>query len=93
MQGPYLGAITGFAFSQFNSSTATQSGSLLNSAQADVANQAGKQQINTTGFLGGVEGGYIWQRNQFVLGLEADLQSLSTVARLQRRCFLSGTTE
>src|SRR5690606_15320401 len=34
--------------------------------------------IDTTGFLTGIEGGYNWQFNQWLLGLESDLQASST---------------
>ena len=38
----------------------------------------GQQTLDTTGFLNGIEGGYNWQRNHVLIGLELDSQSLST---------------
>jgi len=38
----------------------------------------GHQPIHFMGFLNGVAGGYQWQHQQFLLGLETDIQSLSS---------------
>lgn len=76
--GYYFGIKTGAAFSHFDVNTTTQAGSLFTAGQATLVNNAGKQSINTAGFLSGIEGGYNWQFNRFLLGLETDIQSLST---------------
>lgn len=77
-KGFYLGATGGGVFSTFNTKTYTQAGPLLNPAQASAINNVGSQQINPSGFLSGIEGGYNWQFNRLLLGLETDIQSLST---------------
>lgn len=76
--GFYVGATGGGVFSQFNAHTATQAGSLLNSAQASTVNGVGDQTIDTTGFMTGIAGGYNWQQNHLLVGLEVDLQAFST---------------
>lgn len=76
----YFGTKAGAVFSQINAHTSTQAGSMFTPEQATVVNNVGEQTLDTTGFLSGVEGGYNWQFNRLLLGLEADLQSLSTNA-------------
>lgn len=76
--GFYFGAKAGAVFSNFDTNTSTQAGSMFSSELANVVNHAGNQTINTSGFLSGIESGYNWQFNQFLFGLEADFQSLST---------------
>ena len=39
-------------------------------------NAAGANSANTNGFATGIEAGYNWQNGPFLLGVEADLQSL-----------------
>jgi opacity protein-like surface antigen len=77
-QGFYLGATAGSVFSHFNTHTSTQAGPLLDPLQANAVNHVGNQKINTSGFLGGIEGGYNWQQKQWLIGIETDFQSLST---------------
>lgn len=76
--GFYLGAIAGGASSRFNTDTSTEAGPLFSPSRADTINIVGNQMIETTDFLAGMEGGYNWQKNKFFLGIEADIQSLST---------------
>jgi len=75
--GFYLGALAGADFSRFNTKTSTQAGPLLDAAQANAVNQAGNQTMYPKGFLSGFEGGYNWQVNHWLLGLETDIQALS----------------
>lgn len=76
--GYYFGAKAGAAFSNFDTNTSTQAGTMFNTALANGVNQVGAQAINTTSFLSGIEGGYNWQFHRFLFGVTADLQSLST---------------
>lgn len=78
-QGFYVGGLAGAVFSRFNLQTSTQPASLLNVSQANAVNTVGKQSIDPSGFLGGIEGGYNWQLNPHLLiGIETDIQALST---------------
>ncbi len=76
--GFYFGIKTGASFSQFATNTSTQAGSALTMQQASLVNAIGQEHSDTAGFLAGIEGGYNWQFKQFLLGVETDLQSLST---------------
>lgn len=76
--GFYVGATGGAVFSRFNTQTSTQAGPLLNAAEADAVNKAGDPTIATTGFMNSIEGGYNWQWQRLLIGLELDLQTLST---------------
>ncbi len=75
--GFYIGTKAGAVFSRFNTPTTTQAGPLLNSTQASSVNNAGKQSLNTNGFLGGIELGYNWQYKPFLFGFDTSFQSLS----------------
>ena len=75
--GFYVGATMGGVFSDFNTNTSTQAGGSFDAAQANAINNAGNLQIDANGFLAGVEGGYNWQYQHLLIGLETDLQSLS----------------
>jgi|GEM_PF-206077 len=77
-KGFYFGATTGGVLSRFNTKTSTEAGTLLDPAQANAVNNVGNQNIDTKGFLSGIEGGYNWQFNHLLIGLSADLQALST---------------
>lgn len=76
--GFYLGTKTGGVFSQFDTTKSTIAGPLFTPIQANAVNNASRLKINTQGFLSGFEGGYNWRHNQFLIGLVADIQSLST---------------
>lgn len=76
--GLYVGLNGGAAFSQFNAKTSTTVGPALDPIQVNAVNAAGDQTLNTQGFLTGIQGGYNWQYNQLLLGVETDIQSLST---------------
>jgi outer membrane immunogenic protein len=41
---------------------------------SDTVNAAGRQRLNTNGFTGGIHGGYNWQFNNIVVGIEADFE-------------------
>jgi outer membrane immunogenic protein len=63
--GPYVGVNIGYGFGDWDS-TGTYTGSWHDHSIATSS--------DTSGFFGGIQGGYNWQFNQFVLGVEADLQ-------------------
>jgi opacity protein-like surface antigen len=81
--GPYVGAKVGLAFSHFKMISSTEAGALLGQQDASIFNIKGQQRIQDKGFLAGITGGYNWQYKQFLIGLEADLQSLSTNGETQ----------
>lgn len=76
--GLYLGTKAGAVFSHFNTNTTTTAGAFLNNQEANSINAVGYQQLNPIGFLSGFESGYNWQFDRFLLGLSADIQSLSS---------------
>jgi len=76
--GLYVGAKAGIISSKFKTNTTTNSGTLLNNLSAKLVNQVGQQEIDNTGFLSGVVGGYNWIFNKLLIGLEANIQSSST---------------
>ncbi len=76
--GGYVGLIAGGAYSSFSPQTMTQAQPWLSQPVANTINQVGRQTINAAGFLNGIEGGYNWQFNRLVFGLETDLSSAST---------------
>jgi opacity protein-like surface antigen len=75
--GFYSGVKAGAALEHFDTLTLAQTSPLLNSAQVQIINNAGQQSINPSGFLTGIEAGYNWKLQHFLLGLEADIQALS----------------
>lgn len=76
-EGLYLGEKMGATFAQFAPKTSTQAGPLLDPVLANLVNVVGRQNIDRTGFLAGIGGGYNWQLNSLLLGLETDISSLS----------------
>lgn len=75
--GFYLGATAGSVWSRFEATTSTQPGPALDAIQANAVNHAGNQTLTSNGFITGITGGYNWQLNHYLLGLEGDIQSLS----------------
>lgn len=76
-RGFYLGAAAGSVWSQFETTSSTKTGPALTAPQANAVTQAGNLSLSPNGFLAGVTGGYNWQFNRILLGLEGDFQSLS----------------
>ncbi len=73
--GFYAGVNAGEAFSNANPRTTTvdsPTGYFATSSIQDVAS-AGTQKINASAFDYGIQGGYNYEFNNFILGLEADL--------------------
>lgn len=77
-KGFYVGETAGGVFSRYHAKTSTQPGAILDGIQANAVNRYGHQIIKANGFLTGIEGGYNWQFNHLVFGLETDIQSLSS---------------
>lgn len=75
--GYYVGALGGGVYSHFNMQTSTKPGPLLNDQATQLVNMAGKQNLYSSAFITGIEGGYNWQINHLLLGIESDLQSMS----------------
>jgi outer membrane immunogenic protein len=46
----------------------------FNAPNVPGVNAAGAQSVNTSGFTGGIQGGYNWQSGNFVAGFEADFE-------------------
>lgn len=76
-RGFYVGLSSGATLARFTNNTVTQPGSLLDAIQANAVNNTGTQALNTDGFLAGITGGYNWQIQQYLFGVEGDLQSMS----------------
>ncbi len=77
--GFYAGMNVGAAWSAYDLTTSAMfagPGGYLSSPQISVVNAAGVQSISSTGFTGGVQAGYNWQRAALVLGLESDINYL-----------------
>jgi len=69
--GFYLGAHVGYGWAQ--------------ARYTDFATPANNSSVNANGVFGGIQGGYNWQFNNFVFGLEADV-----AAGGLRRTFVNG---
>lgn len=78
--GYYFGITTGAALSNFDTKTSTEVGASFNSAQANAIDNAGSFSTKANGYFAGIEGGYNWQLNGLLIGLESDLESLSVTA-------------
>jgi outer membrane immunogenic protein len=74
--GFYVGGIAGGAWGTADASTSTVSvpGDEFGPLAIASFNSASPQRIKPDAFLGGIETGYNWQPNNFVFGLEGDIQ-------------------
>lgn len=90
-RGFYLGANSGAALAQFNGQFATQRGTVLNTEETNAVNNNGSETLTPNGFMAGVTSGYNWQRNRILLGLEADVSSLSINAATNSGAIASPT--
>ena len=72
--GVYVGLNAGGAWNDANATTTTlfPVASYFADSSVPAIAAAGNQNINRSGFTGGVTAGYNWQINQAVLGVEAD---------------------
>ena len=72
--GWYIGANAGGNWGSSHSTSTVTPGSYLAGCAICVANvnATGDQKFNTSGFTGGVQGGYNWQFGNWVAGVEAD---------------------
>ena len=77
--GGYVGVTAGGAWGAFGTATSTPvnpSNFFSDAAVVGAINAAGANSAKTNGFATGIEVGYNWQNGPFLLGVEADLQSL-----------------
>ena len=77
--GGYVGVTAGGAWGAFGTATSTPvnpSNFFSDAAVVGAINAAGANSAKTNGFATGIEAGYNWQNGPFLLGVEADLQSL-----------------
>ena len=77
--GGYVGVTAGGAWGAFGTATSTPvnpSNFFSDAAVVGAINVAGANSAKTNGFATGIEAGYNWQNGPFLLGVEADLQSL-----------------
>ena len=77
--GGYVGVTAGGAWGAFGTATSTPvnpSNFFSDAAFVGAINAAGANSGKTNGFATGIEAGYNWQNGPFLLGVEADLQSL-----------------
>ena len=78
-KGFYVGATVGGATIHSNPSTATvySSTGYFSSSSPPAVNLTGQQAVTANGFTGGVQAGYNFQFSHFVLGLEADYNTMN----------------
>ena len=77
--GGYVGVTAGGAWGAFGTATSTPvnpSNFFSDAAVVGAINAAGANSAKINGFATGIEAGYNWQNGPFLLGVEADLQSL-----------------
>jgi outer membrane immunogenic protein len=76
--GFYIGLNAGGDWGRSNDPTSTTFCTLptcyLSAGNVPAVNAAGAQSINTSGFTGGIQGGYNWQSGSLVAGVEADFE-------------------
>lgn len=76
--GWYLGVNAGGDWAGSDRTTFVSApGTFFGGCTVCLANFAalGNQHLNTSGFTGGVQGGYNWQSNSFLFGIEVDFES------------------
>jgi outer membrane immunogenic protein len=75
--GFYVGGNAGGAWGSFDPTTSTYlvPGDEFTTTSIAAFNTAGMQSIKPDGFTGGFEAGYNWQSNNFVYGLEGDIEA------------------
>jgi opacity protein-like surface antigen len=74
--GFYTGVTAGAAWGRFDPRTLTAVDTYIGAPGANAVDLAGTQTIKTGGFVTGTEGGYDWQVEHLLLGIEVDLQAL-----------------
>ena len=74
--GFYLGATAGAAFGDYRLQTTAQPGPAIDHASASALASQSAARVKPQGFAGGGEAGYNWQLGRFVIGAEADFQTL-----------------
>jgi outer membrane immunogenic protein len=76
--GFYIGGNAGGAWGNFDPSTSTvfSAAGIFNVTSTPAITAAGAQSIKPAGFTGGFEAGYNWQVNNFVFGVEGDIEYL-----------------
>ena len=72
--GFYVGANAGYAFEAEGDANTIGTPAFLTLVPAGIA--PGRLKVGGDGFIGGAQIGYNWQFNQFVFGVEADIQGL-----------------
>jgi outer membrane immunogenic protein len=81
--GFYAGVNAGAAWGSYDPITSTTfagGAGYLVPANVAAVNAAGAQEISPTGFAGGTQGGYNWQRGQWVFGLESDINAVRSAS-------------
>jgi outer membrane immunogenic protein len=92
--GGYVGVSAGGAWGSSNSSTSTAfspTGYFL-PENVPLVNAAGVQAIKPNGFTGGLGAGYNWQADNFVFGLEGDIESFRLSGNASAAAAYSGKT-
>jgi outer membrane immunogenic protein len=76
--GFYIGGNAGFSHNSADfSSTMVDTGTFFQPDSVALINTAGTASASATGFVGGIQAGYNWQFNGWVLGVEADFNALT----------------
>lgn len=72
--GGYIGVNAGYAGGTFKHPFEVDNGDIYRSGSLDVT---------SSGFVGGIQAGYNWQMDQYVLGLETDIQASGLKAEVK----------
>lgn len=74
--GFYVGIHEGWVWGSYNPHTAASTVDPLGVSTAQTITGVGDQVLNPNGFSTGIAGGYNWQCNHYLLGFEADFETL-----------------
>lgn len=75
--GLYFGITGGGAWGFYHTASSTVADGYINASQASSINQAGTFNLNAAGFATGLEAGYNFRWQNFLIGLETDLNPLN----------------
>lgn len=87
--GFYVGVNGGYSAAQFDRTTAVNP-AFFNPGLGAITNTFGTRSIKADGFTGGLQGGYNYQINSFVVGLEGDFNFVGAKKTLSPEVFSPG---
>ncbi len=88
--GFYLGVNGGYSATQFDRSAAMNPAFVGGPPLVNATNTLGTRSIKADGFTGGVQGGYNYQINSFVVGLEGDFNFVDAKKSISPEGFTPG---